>query len=154
MRGRSISVLVPSYRPEELSMMYGKIKAGQHIERYETVRMRKDGSTMEVSLSLSPIKDPAGNVIGVSAIERDISARKREEADRLKLIYELTDALGKIKTLKGLLPICSSCKKIRDDQGYWQKVESYISEHTEAEFTHGICPECLRRLYPEYMLKK
>jgi hypothetical protein len=68
----------------------------------------------------------------------------------LKLIHELTDALGNIKTLKGLLPICSSCKKIRDDKGYWQKVESYISEHTEAEFTHGICPDCVRRVYPEY----
>jgi len=54
--------------------------------------------------------------------------------------------------LKGLLPICSSCKKIRDDKGYWQKVESFISEHTEVEFTHGICPECVRRVYPEYTL--
>ena len=68
----------------------------------------------------------------------------------MKLIGELTEALGNIKTLRGLLPICASCKKIRDDRGYWQKVESYISEHTQAEFTHGICPECLRRLYPEY----
>jgi hypothetical protein len=66
------------------------------------------------------------------------------------LIGELTEALAKIKTLSGLLPICSSCKKIRDDGGYWQKIEFYISEHTQAEFTHGICPDCLTRLYPEY----
>jgi hypothetical protein len=90
-------------------------------------------------------------VTGISAIERDITARKREEQERVKLIGELTEALGNIKTLKGLLPICASCKKIRDDHGYWQKVESYISDHTQAEFTHGICPDCLRRLYPEYM---
>ncbi len=149
-RGRSISILVPPYRPEELPQIYEKIKRGERIERYETVRVRKDGKTIEVSLTLSPIKNAVGVVIGVSAIERDITARKEEEAERLKLIHELTDALGKIKTLKGLLPICSSCKKIRDDKGYWQKVESYISEHTDAEFTHGICPECVRRVYPEY----
>jgi len=53
-----------------------------------------------------------------------------------------------------LLPICSSCKKIRDDQGYWQKVESYISAHTGAEFTHGICPDCMSKLYPSYSVKK
>ena len=101
-------------------------------------------------MSLSPIKNAVGAVIGISSIERDITARRGEEAERLKLIHELTGALGNIKTLKGLLPICSSCKKIRDDKGYWQKVESYISEHTEAEFTHGICPDCVRRVYPEY----
>jgi hypothetical protein len=66
------------------------------------------------------------------------------------LINELTEALSNIRTLRGLLPICASCKKIRDDQGYWQKVESYISAHTQAEFTHAICPDCITRLYPEF----
>ena len=149
-KGRSVSILVPPYRPEELPRIYEKIKRGERIQGYETVRVRKDGRTIEVSLTLSPIKNAVGAVIGISAIERDITARRGEEAERLKLIHELTDALGNIKTLKGLLPICSSCKKIRDDKGYWQKVESYISEHTQAEFTHGICPDCVRRVYPEY----
>jgi two-component system sensor histidine kinase VicK len=149
-KGRSISILVPSYRPEEVPQMYEKIRRGERIEDYETVRVRKDGKSIEVSMTLSPIKNAVGVVIGISAIERDITARKHEEAERLKLISELTDALGKIRTLKGLLPICSSCKKIRNDKGYWQKVESFISEHTEAEFTHGICPECVRQVYPEY----
>ncbi len=149
-KGRSVSILVPPYRPEELPRIYEKIKRGERIQGYETVRIRKDGKSIEVSLSLSPIKNAVGAVIGISSIERDITARRGEEAERLKLIHELTGALGNIKTLKGLLPICSSCKKIRDDKGYWQKVESYISEHTEAEFTHGICPDCVRRVYPEY----
>ena len=61
----------------------------------------------------------------------------------------LLEALAKIKTLSGLLPICASCKKIRDDQGYWTQLEYYISEHSEAEFTHGCCPECMKKLYPE-----
>ena len=108
---------------------------------------------MDVSLAISPIKDGRK-----SSACRPLSATspgpKREEAERLKLIVELTEALARIKTLKGLLPICASCKKIRDDKGYWQKVELYISEHTEAEFTHGICPDCMHRLYPEYTVKR
>src|SRR5579884_147142 len=149
-KGKSSSILVPGSDTGELTEMYAKIKSGERIARYETVRVRKDGRLVHASLSLSPIHDPSGKVIGVSSIERDITARKREEEVRLKLIEELTDALGSIKTLKGLLPICASCKKIRDDHGYWQKVELYISAHTGAEFTHGICPECMHRLYPEF----
>ena len=150
-KGRSISMLIPPYRPEEMSQIYERIQAGEQIGRYETVRLRKNGTAIDVALTLSPIKDAKGRVIGASAIERDISERKQEDAERLKLIDELTKALSKIKTLRGLLPICASCKKIRDDQGYWQKVESYIAQHTEAELTHGICPECMERLYPEYL---
>jgi hypothetical protein len=62
---------------------------------------------------------------------------------------ELTEALGNVKTLAGLLPICSSCKKIRDDQGYWTQIESYIHKHSDAQFSHGICPDCAKKLYPE-----
>jgi len=153
-KGQSISILVPPYRPEESREMLARVEAGHPTERFETVRLRKDGKAIDVSLTLSPIRDSAGKVIGVSAIERDITALKREEEERLKLIDELTMALASIRTLRGLLPICASCKKIRDDRGYWQKVESYISQHSEAEFTHGICPDCLTRLYPEYALER
>ncbi len=75
--------------------------------------------------------------------QRDILAKRNEE---------LEQALVKIKTLSGLLPICASCKKIRDDKGYWTQLESYISEHSDAEFTHGCCPECMKKLYPEITL--
>lgn len=83
--------------------------------------------------------------------------RQRETASKLavlaeeqkRLIADLQHALGSIRTLKGMLPICSSCKKIRDDEGYWNQIEAYVSEHSEAEFTHGICPDCLRKLYPD-----
>ena len=86
----------------------------------------------------------------VLEVSRDIGDRKRAEAEREKLIAELQDALQRIKTLGGLLPICASCKKIRDDRGYWTQVEDYIREHTEAEFSHSVCPECLKKLYPKY----
>ena len=63
---------------------------------------------------------------------------------------ELHKLLSEIKQLKGIVPICAECKNIRDDKGYWHQVESYIRDHSEAEFSHGICPECMKKLYPEY----
>ena len=63
---------------------------------------------------------------------------------------ELHRALYEVKQLRGLIPICAECKKIRDDQGYWQQVEVYIRDHSEAEFGHGICPECMKKLYPDF----
>jgi DNA-binding NtrC family response regulator len=74
--------------------------------------------------------------------------RREAEAEREQLIVELRDALGRVKTLSGLLPICSSCKKIRDDKGYWNRLETYLQEHSGATLTHGICPDCAKRLYP------
>ena len=77
---------------------------------------------------------------------------KIKQADKEKsvVIAELKKALEEIKTLSGFLPICASCKKIRDDKGYWNQIEVYISEHSEAEFSHGICPECAQKLYPDF----
>lgn len=75
--------------------------------------------------------------------------KKQSELDREKYIKEIEDALERIKRLEGILPICCSCKKIRDDNGYWNHVEKYISDHSEAKFTHGMCPECSKELYPE-----
>ena len=66
-------------------------------------------------------------------------------------VRELEEAVAQIKTLSGVVPICSHCKKIRDDEGYWNQVEAFVASHTEARFTHGICPECMAKLYPEYV---
>ncbi|MHB8522216.1 MAG: response regulator [Limisphaerales bacterium] len=79
----------------------------------------------------------------------EIAERKRAQADRERLIAELRESLAKVKTLSGLVPICASCKKIRDDQGFWKQVETYVAEHSEAKFSHGLCPDCARKLYPE-----
>ncbi|MBI5641708.1 MAG: HAMP domain-containing protein [Nitrospirae bacterium] len=79
-----------------------------------------------------------------------IEKRKKAEEDQERLILQLQESIAKIKTLSGLLPICSSCKKIRDDKGYWNHLESYISSKSYAEFSHGICPDCLKQLYPDF----
>ena len=79
----------------------------------------------------------------------EVAALKRLRDDQDDMIRDLTRALVSIKLLHGLLPICASCKKIRDDTGSWNVLESYICEHSEAAFTHGLCPECERQLYPQ-----
>jgi len=80
----------------------------------------------------------------------DITEARKARSELMEKNRELNDALSKVKLLSGLLPICASCKKIRDDDGYWNSVEKYIGEHSEAAFTHSICPDCARRLYPEF----
>lgn len=140
--GRNVSILYPDDRLDELIDTMERIKRGDHVGRAETSRLRKGGRMVPVSATVSPMRNGDGKISGASVIARDITVRKHEEQERLKLIEELTDALRRVKTLTGLLPICASCKRIRDDHGYWQQVEAYLSEHTEAVFTHGICPEC------------
>ena len=87
---------------------------------------------------------------GILVASRDITERKQAEKERERLIAELREALAKVKTLSGLIPICAGCKKIRDDKGYWSQVDSYIARHTDAKFTHGYCPDCIKKYYPGF----
>ena len=271
--GRSVSILAPADRPDELPQLLERIKRGEGIPPFETVRVRKDGKHINVSLTISPIKDFTGKIIGASAIARDITElkqaqealrrseqeladffenapvalkwtgpdgyilrvnqaeldllgytheeyvghhiagfhsdqevvneilqrlarhetvdnyearlrckdgsikhvlissnvlwrtgkfvhtrwftrditeRKRSEDERAKLVVELQEALASVKTLSGLLPICAWCKKVRDDEGYWNQLETYIQTHSDTQFTHGICPECIKKHHPRY----
>ena len=84
----------------------------------------------------------------------DITDRKATESEHERLISELREALTQVKTLSGFIPICASCKNIRDDAGYWQQIEQYLSKHSDLEFTHGICPPCLEKLYPEFAARQ
>ena len=96
-----------------------------------------------------PNKELLARVQSVERIKRAEDALREKEKEQEKLISELRDALAEIKTLKGFLPICASCKKIRDDEGYWNQLEDYISKHTDVLFTHGLCPECADKLRAE-----
>jgi len=103
----------------------------------------------QFELRFSVLRDQSSQPIGKSLVLRDITEKKKAEAEREKLIHDLQEALNQVKTLSGLLPICAHCKKIRDDQGYWREVEIYIEKHSDVGFSHGICPECLEKHYPE-----
>jgi len=115
----------------------------------EFVVESKEGRSFVVEVTASNVTSSSGELAGRMASFIDITKRKEIEADREKLIGKLQDALNKIKSLRGIIPICASCKKIRDDKGYWNQLENYIREHSEAVFSHGICPECTEKLYPD-----
>ncbi|MFC1813749.1 PAS domain S-box protein [Thermodesulfobacteriota bacterium] len=93
--------------------------------------------------------DSYRNLIGVSGIARDITDRKQAEEEREQLINELQESLKEIKTLRGILPLCSFCKKIRDDKGYWEQVDVYIYKYSPADISHSICPDCAKEHYPD-----
>lgn len=113
----------------------------------EWTMRRKDGQEIMVELSLTAVM--FGDQRFFLGVDRDITERKKSEMERELLIKSLEEALANVKTLSGLVPICAACKRIRDDKGYWNQVEAYISSHSEARFSHGICPECIHKLYPE-----
>lgn len=116
----------------------------------EFIVEKNDGENFIVEVSASNVTSVSGEIVGRMASFVDITKRKAVEADREQLIKKLQDALDKIKTLRGIIPICASCKKIRDDKGYWNQLENYIKEHSEADFSHGICPDCAKKLYPKF----
>jgi PAS domain S-box-containing protein len=280
--GHPMSVLIPPGQPNELPAIMKQLQRGQSFESYETTRIHKDGHRIDVSLTISPVKDKTGKVVGASGVARDITRQKQAEAalrlseERLRvalanapvvvftqdlqlrytwitppvlawdyrnllgstaaesfgawdlrsfvgctdaeifgeeqgahltaikqevlrtgvgsrtevavtfegvtrhfdlvvepfrdaqgtllgltssaidttpwkyLIAKLKEALDQVQLLSGLLPICASCKRIKDKREVWQPLEVYIQAHSEAKFTHGVCPDCLRKLYPEY----
>ena len=127
---------------------------GKAFETGETivfdVRVPTAAGDRHYITSVKPVLDEAGHVSSVVCISKDISERKRVELERERLVQELQEALGRVKTLSGLLPICAGCKKIRDDRGYWTQIEAYLQAHSEAEFSHGLCPDCVASHFPDY----
>lgn len=116
----------------------------------EFIVERTTGKSLIVEVSASDVTTFSGKIVGRMASFIDITERKTIENDRKQLIKKLQHALDTIKVLKGIIPICASCKKIRDDKGYWNILETYLKEHSEAIFSHGICPDCSEKLYSGY----
>jgi PAS domain S-box-containing protein len=113
---------------------------------------RPDGKDNIIEYTAVPIK-MQGKTFTIG-IDRDVTERRKTEAEREKLIAELQSALSDVRTLSGLVPICANCKKIRDDKGYWTQLERYIQERSAARFSHGICPDCMKKLYPDLTSKE
>lgn len=166
--GHSLAVLLSSaYSEAEDGDVWGFLRTNA-IEAtgraHEVVGLRRDGEKffMELSISTARLGDRRVFVV----IVRDVTEKKRTQiqlrkardeleqrveertADLKEANIQLQKALAEIKTLSGLIPICASCKKVRDDSGYWSQIEEYLSQHSDAEFSHGICPDCMRALYP------
>jgi PAS domain-containing protein len=123
----------------------GKDEVTTESAKYKT----KEGTNTYI-ISARPFKDADGNLLGIVESFQNISDRIKAENAKAELIDGLQEALDKVNLLGGMLPICASCKKIRDDKGYWNQIETYIRNHSEAEFSHGICPDCAKKLYPEF----
>jgi len=121
-------------------------------QHYESRVKNAAGEYRDVIFNKAVYQDKNGMTQGLIGAILDITERKASEEDNKRLIRQLTEALGQVKQLCGLLPICSHCKKIRDDKGYWQEVEAYIHTHSEARFSHGICRECAKKYYPDFDL--
>jgi len=135
--------------PEDRARIVEAIKAKGSVHDVEVRRRTKSGRIRDILFSGEIVS--LGEERFMVSVSQDISDRKRAEKERERLIGELQEALVNVKTLRGLIPICSSCKKIRDDQGFWQQVEVYVHHHSDAEFSHGICPDCFKKLYPDYV---
>jgi PAS domain S-box-containing protein len=135
--------------PKDRSMFIKKIETSGFAKDFEEKLRDKNGREMDCQITATVRRSVDGAINGYQGIIRDVTEIKKNQIEREELIADLQNALKEVKTLSGLLPICSHCKKIRDDNGYWNQIESYIHEHSEAEFSHGICQECAEKYYPD-----
>jgi PAS domain S-box-containing protein len=132
--------------PEQTEIFWHRIMQGETILT-EDVLMRKDSSSFPVEITATLFNsEDAPYIFG---FVRDITDRKRAEEEKELLIVQLQTALDEVKKLSGLIPICSGCHKIRDDRGYWNQLEIYIQDHSEALFSHSLCPSCENELYKD-----
>lgn len=131
---------------EEVKQEMEKARSHERIH-FEFRHRLADGSIRDVDVYSSKIQTKGKDLL--HSIIHDITERKQAEASLKELISKLLKAIEEIKTLRGILPICANCKKIRDDRGYWEQVEAYVSKHTEVQFSHSICPDCMKKIYPE-----
>lgn len=149
------SMTVKDMRPPEDAAMFlervAQIKDEIAMVSLPTRHLKKDGTIIYVEITSRAFKY-AGKRVELVII-KDITERKRAEEEREQLIVKLQEALAKVKTLSGFLPICASCKNVRNDQGYWEQIEVYVRDHSNAEFSHSICPGCMKNLYPQAYAK-
>ena len=149
----------PEHASEKFCADEERVFRGDPIIDKEEPNIDKQGWRTEILTTKLPLRDGSGKIIGLVGISRDITELKIKEyalqltlKEKEKLVAELQEALEQVKALRGLLPICAWCKKIRNDKWYWEKLETYISTHSEAEFTHSICPECLANEETKFIL--
>lgn len=139
--GRHLSTLEPQLSP--------LLRAELDPDAYDTVVLGSGQNARHYAVQISDLTEHSGVPAGYVVTLHDLTRRVEAEREREELIEALQKALAEVRQLSGLLPICARCKKIRDDQGYWTQLEQYIAAHSEASFTHGLCPECMERMMRE-----
>lgn len=133
---------------EDRAMVKSALEDGLRGEVYSIeFRVRTSKGVKHLQAIAELEKDGGHGKTALKGIVQDITERKKQENEQKRLVDELRSAMARIKTLSGLIPICANCKRIRDDKGYWRRIEKYIEERSEAEFTHSLCPECEEKLY-------
>jgi PAS domain S-box-containing protein len=120
------------------------------VWRREAVRPNGNGNTIHLESSITALIGPDGESAGVLVVVRDITNMKRKGLEQEQRIEGLRRALDRLKVLESLIPVCSHCKQIRDEDGSWHEPEVYLREQFQVKFTHGICPACVQRLHPDY----
>lgn len=143
--------------PEYLHIMAGTLTSRMTVAflafpflyAYLHLESKRDGVAIAERPVMAILRQLEDTRHHLGLAQTEIEQRKQAEAERNAVIAQLETALSEVKTLRGLLPICAHCKKIRDDKGYWNRIDAYIEDHTDARFTHGICPECLETHHPE-----
>jgi PAS domain S-box-containing protein len=143
-----IGYFPPEYRAEVIKHVEDCARDGTPYD-FEFPKLTAKGRLIWVRSIGEAVRDADGNIIRLQGAFQDITKRKEVEAEREKLIKQLQEALAEVKTLQGILPICMTCKRIRDDEGAWTQLESYIKQHTGADFSHGMCDSCTEKMYPE-----
>lgn len=146
--------------PESLELAYQQLEKELFIDRWPTSdpdrsvtidveAYHADGSTLWMENRVKAIRGDDGSIIGLHGCSRDITRHKEQQGTLQMELEQLKNTLKGTKRLRGWLPICAACKKIRDDENGWRPIETYVEEHSEARFTHSICPECAQQMYPE-----
>ena len=141
-------LVMPEYR-EAFMGLTQKVFSGESGNLVFEILGLKGGRRW-LETHVTSLRNSKNKIIALLGVTRDITKRKHIEDVLETERRQLRKALDEVKTLRGIVPICANCKKIRDDKGFWSQVEKYVSAHTEAEFSHGICPDCAISLYPEY----
>ena len=113
-----------------------------------------NGKLYNFVVTAKPLLDENNRLIGTVEYFHDVTELRKSEQVKSDLIQDLEDSLREANLLSGFLPICASCKKIRNDKGFWDQIEEYITKHSQAKFTHSICPDCARELYPDFNFNK
>jgi PAS domain-containing protein len=148
------SIAAPRHGSPSLPEGLSRVLSRNGAELQDEIVLEVDGHERVVELRAWPFATRSGKPLGRLVVLRDITERRAAERERERLLADLRNASAEISTLQGLLPICSSCKSVRDDSGYWNQIEIYISKHADVRFSHGLCPDCAHELYPEIFEKK